>query len=495
MLREKSFLKEKSFKFAVRIVTLYKHLCEKKKAFVLSGQSLRSGMSALLIAAAINGFTAAAQTLVTLDLMRPSLPASFEMASNRIWRYTYSNDYPQIRFNDGVFSFTHLIDGGGFGSENEWGYWDGFTYSMDGDNTDYGSGSSGSWVAHQFGNMAAGGIRTDATGNVMHDAGGRVMTDRDIPYLVGYWGYYKLMWGTSDKQPLQVSLDRVYRAVGVYVNNHPWPYYGNLNGDSFAKPFEREGDHFKLTVHGLDSSLHDSGRSVTHYFAHFRDGALRQNPDWEWVDLSALGDIGGIYFSMESSDTDPQVGINTAAYFCMDRLTVATPEPGTVAVTGVSLDRTSATLKPGDMLQLVATVSPSDADNRAVTWTSGNEAAAIVTVNGRVIANAEGETDIVVRTVDGGFTASCRVTVAGSTANAAPPAARTVYPNPATAFVVVETPVDSPAAIFDIYGRAVLNTALRAGANRLDISRLPAGVYFLKYGRRTVKLIKNQVSF
>jgi four helix bundle protein len=42
---EKGKLKEKSFKFAIRIVNLYKHLCEEKKEFVLSKQILRSGTS------------------------------------------------------------------------------------------------------------------------------------------------------------------------------------------------------------------------------------------------------------------------------------------------------------------------------------------------------------------------------------------------------------------------------------------------------------------
>jgi four helix bundle protein len=40
-----NILKEKSFKFSVRIVNLYKHLCEEKKEFVLSKQLLRSGTS------------------------------------------------------------------------------------------------------------------------------------------------------------------------------------------------------------------------------------------------------------------------------------------------------------------------------------------------------------------------------------------------------------------------------------------------------------------
>jgi four helix bundle protein len=41
----KSVLKEKSFLFALRVIKLYKYLCEEKKEFVLSKQLLRSGTS------------------------------------------------------------------------------------------------------------------------------------------------------------------------------------------------------------------------------------------------------------------------------------------------------------------------------------------------------------------------------------------------------------------------------------------------------------------
>ena len=40
-----NIIKEKSFKFAVRVVKLYQYLCETKKEFVLSKQLLRSGTS------------------------------------------------------------------------------------------------------------------------------------------------------------------------------------------------------------------------------------------------------------------------------------------------------------------------------------------------------------------------------------------------------------------------------------------------------------------
>jgi four helix bundle protein len=40
-----NIVQEKSYQFAIRIIRLYKHLCEQKKEFVLSKQLLRSGTS------------------------------------------------------------------------------------------------------------------------------------------------------------------------------------------------------------------------------------------------------------------------------------------------------------------------------------------------------------------------------------------------------------------------------------------------------------------
>ena len=45
MFMKENIVKVKSFSFAVRIVKLYRHLCEAKKEFVLSKQLLRSGTS------------------------------------------------------------------------------------------------------------------------------------------------------------------------------------------------------------------------------------------------------------------------------------------------------------------------------------------------------------------------------------------------------------------------------------------------------------------
>ena len=82
----------------------------------------------------------------------------------------------------------------------------------------------------------------------------------------------------------------------------------------------------------------------------------------------------------------------------------------TVAVTGVSLNKTSSDLSLGSTLTLEATVAPANATNKNVTWTSSNTSVATVN-NGTVTAIAVGTSTITVKTVDGNKTATCTITV------------------------------------------------------------------------------------
>lgn len=82
-----------------------------------------------------------------------------------------------------------------------------------------------------------------------------------------------------------------------------------------------------------------------------------------------------------------------------------------VKVTGVKLNKTSARLLKGKTLQLKATVSPGNATDRTVTWSSSNTAAATVDKNGKVTAKKTGTAKITVTTKDGGKKAICTVTV------------------------------------------------------------------------------------
>jgi len=84
----------------------------------------------------------------------------------------------------------------------------------------------------------------------------------------------------------------------------------------------------------------------------------------------------------------------------------------TIAVTGVTLNQSSAVIAIDSTLTLVATVAPSNATDTTVSWTSSNPAVATVD-DGVVTPLADGMTAITVTTQDGGMTAACIVVVPG----------------------------------------------------------------------------------
>ncbi len=89
---------------------------------------------------------------------------------------------------------------------------------------------------------------------------------------------------------------------------------------------------------------------------------------------------------------------------------------GPVAVTGVTLDKSSVNLEVNGTEQLTATVQPANADNKNVSWTSSNTAVATVSDNGLVTAIGAGTATITVTTEDGGKTTTCTVEVSAPAA-------------------------------------------------------------------------------
>jgi len=95
----------------------------------------------------------------------------------------------------------------------------------------------------------------------------------------------------------------------------------------------------------------------------------------------------------------------------LDALIGLEPDKDPVAVTGVTVSPTSKTIDQKEKLQLTATVTPSDATNKQVTWSSDKPAIATVDDNGKVTGVAQGTAVITVTTKDGGKTAQATITV------------------------------------------------------------------------------------
>ena len=91
-----------------------------------------------------------------------------------------------------------------------------------------------------------------------------------------------------------------------------------------------------------------------------------------------------------------------------------TIDPGDiVSVTGVSVDPTSLSVKVGETKKVTATVEPSNATKKTVIWTSSNPDVAVVDF-GNVKGIKEGSAVITATTKDGGFQASCTVSVSST---------------------------------------------------------------------------------
>jgi uncharacterized protein YjdB/beta-N-acetylglucosaminidase len=80
-------------------------------------------------------------------------------------------------------------------------------------------------------------------------------------------------------------------------------------------------------------------------------------------------------------------------------------------VSGVALDKSTASLKVGETTTLTPTIAPTDAYIRNVSWSSNNTGVVTIDSNGKVTAVGVGAATIFVNTLDGNKTASCVITV------------------------------------------------------------------------------------
>lgn len=82
-----------------------------------------------------------------------------------------------------------------------------------------------------------------------------------------------------------------------------------------------------------------------------------------------------------------------------------------VKVSKVAISKTTISLAVKKTFSLSATITPTNAANKAITWKSSNSSIASVDAKGKVTAKKKGKATITVTTTDGKKTASCVVTV------------------------------------------------------------------------------------
>lgn len=118
-----------------------------------------------------------------------------------------------------------------------------------------------------------------------------------------------------------------------------------------------------------------------------------------------------------------------------DKVDVPEFKTKAVGVVSVSLDKNTLELETGQTSTLAATVSPDEADNKNVSFTSNNEGVVTVDNSGNVVAVGPGTATITVTSEDGNKQATCEVTVKNPVPEA--PKNVTVEPSETTADIIV----------------------------------------------------------
>ncbi len=141
---------------------------------------------------------------------------------------------------------------------------------------------------------------------------------------------YAVSYGTS-----AIKFDSIYIVNSIFATNSTYAHNSMRDGDAFAKKFGTDTnstgvidgtngeDWFLLTIKGYKNGNYID--SVNFYLADFRfdnddDDYIINN--WTEVDLTSLGGIDSLNFSLSSSDNNTNYNMmNTPAYFCLDHIT------------------------------------------------------------------------------------------------------------------------------------------------------------------------------
>lgn len=227
--------------------------------------------------------------------------------TERYWKNTFNTG--DVNVTSQIFKFSH--------SATDWGgafSWYGFTVSNVTDNSNH-IGHQG-WINSQWGCMAKGGEGAEGTPFIIAYAP-EIYGMNGSSYDGGFKESLYTNWIKIDNSPANK-----YKAIGVYICNHPWTYYTIQDGDTPARKFEK-GDYLKLKAYGVkaDNTITDP---VELYMADYRsedEAKWTMSKRWEWMDLRSLGEVQYVFFTMETTDVG-QYGANTPLYFCLDRFTV-----------------------------------------------------------------------------------------------------------------------------------------------------------------------------
>ena len=237
----------------------------------------------------------------------------------------------------------------------------------------------------------------------------------DITYIKPEGGGVTSPWGQMTKlydQTHSITVPASSSATSVTLN--VWSTSGNSSWTSFIWNVPTSNTKIPIsagtiavtsvTVNPTTLNLQTNGTNTGKISATVNpSNATNKTVSWS----SSNGNIATVSGGTVTAKANGQCTITAS---CGGK-SASTTVNVTTKVTGVSLSTNSISLiNAGSSTGITATVSPSNASNRNVTWSTSNSAVASY-YDGKIIAAGNGTCTITVKTDDGGYTASCNVTV------------------------------------------------------------------------------------
>ena len=315
----------------------------------------------------------------------------------------------------------------------------------------------------------------------------------------GYDGsaQYAVAYSYGAQTDVHAADNSVQTVSGCYVTNNLWAYQNMLNGDATATPFGgtsgNDPDWFKLTATGKNAGGQTVG-TLDFYLADYRFSNHDDDyilDTWEWFDLSPLGPVASISFSLSSSKND-NYGRITPAYFCMDDFNGAGPAtPDLPPYIANPVEDVTFDLFPQSIdVNLNGVASDPDDDDEAIVYSlisNSNEAALSATLTGKTLTlnrqvNEEAVADLTLRAFSDGQSIDFNIHVVmhhyvnvSENHNSF-----SVYPNPSNGLIHLSA--DHPTAfeyrVHNLLGQLVLSGDTQAEAT-IDLSAYQKGIYFI----------------
>ncbi len=216
------------------------------------------------------------------------IPSSLEYNSDNYWKECYNTSYNATGLNLGTMIASHdaqVTEWEGVKYYSWYGFCPSKAYSK--------ADMSADWIANQWAAHA---------------------TSPDGPFLLGFWDVREKFDDAVNAKACTLKLTdgSEFTPKTILMANSNYGYYAMTEGTPFNKKFGK-GDYFVVRIYGMSKG--QSTGYVDVYLA--QDGKVVD--EWTWADLTKLGKIDEMRFTVNSSDTG-EWGMNTPAYFCVGSL-------------------------------------------------------------------------------------------------------------------------------------------------------------------------------